>query len=227
MPFFYTIVGGEISVPSNPSPAIVCNEWMDMIQSGLLSIGEPCSPYTVTKYVSKGGLITKETFEVSGRKISMHELRQRLLNKQEEFMRLHTDHDLAQMGSDELLAILRASNYPLKEREGAFSRDDMQKIIANQQRQRSLAVWHDHAAILNNGLIMITVHVLYDKAVFLTNEEYYSKSGKRVNVQCHVEQPEMYMLVLGSSSVEDQAAVIPDRVECLSELSTPISTTNG
>ena len=33
---------------------------------------------------------------------------------------------------------------------------------------------------------MIIVHVLYDKAVFLTNEEYYSKSGKRVNVQCHI-----------------------------------------
>ena len=47
----------------------------------------------------------------------MHELRQRLLNKQEEFMRLHMDHDLAQMGSDELLAILRASDYPLRERE--------------------------------------------------------------------------------------------------------------
>ena len=133
MTFFYTIVGGEISVPTNPSPAIVCNEWMDMIQSGLLSIGEPCSPYTVTKFVSKGGLITKETFEVSGRKISMHELRQKVLKKQEEFMRLHTDQDLAQMGSDELLAILRASDYPVRDREGAFSRDEMQKIIANQQ----------------------------------------------------------------------------------------------
>ena len=38
----------------------------------------------------------------------------------------------------------------------------------------------------------------------------------RVNIQCEVEQPEIYLLVLGSSSVEDQAAVIPDRAECLS-----------
>ena len=74
---------------------------------------------------------------------------------------------------------------------------------------------------------MITVHVVYDKAVFITNEEYHHKTGKRANVQCQVEQPEIYMLVLGSSSVEDQAAVIPDRIECLSDLANPVVTTNG
>ena len=74
---------------------------------------------------------------------------------------------------------------------------------------------------------MITVHVVYDKAVFITNEEYHHKTGKRANVQCQVEQPEIYMLVLGSSSVEDQAAVIPDRIECLSDLANPVVTING
>ena len=103
----------------------------------------------------------------------------------------------------------------------------MQKIITNLQRQRSLAVRHDHSTILNNGLIMIKVHVVYDKAVFLTNEEYYRKTGKRANIQCQVEQPEIYMLVLGSSSVEDQAAIIPDRIECLSDLANPVVATNG
>ena len=74
---------------------------------------------------------------------------------------------------------------------------------------RSGHIWHDHSTILNNGLIMITVHVIYDKVVFLTNEEYHHKTGKRANVQYQMEQPETYMLVLGSSSVEDQAAIIP------------------
>lgn len=216
--YFY-ISGGEISVPSNPAPAIVRNEWMHMVHSGVLCIGEPCSPYTVTKYVSKNGLITRERFEVSGRKISLYDLRQRVLQKQEEFMHLQTDQELAQLGADELLAILHASNYPVRE---TLTNDQMQKIITNQQRQRSLAVWHDHSTILNNGLIMITVHVVYDKAVFLTNEEYHHKTGKRANVQCQVEQPEIYMLVLGSSSVEDQAAVIADRIECLSDLANPV-----
>ena len=74
---------------------------------------------------------------------------------------------------------------------------------------------------------MITVHVIYDKAVFLKNEEYHHKTGKCANVQCQVEQPEINMLVLGSSSVEDQATIIPDRLECLSDLVNPVITTNG
>ena len=81
---------------------------MDMVHSGVLCIGEPCSPYTVTKYVSKSGLITRERFEVSGRKISLYDLRQRVLQKQEEFMHLQTDQELAQLGADKLLAILHA-----------------------------------------------------------------------------------------------------------------------
>ena len=189
-------------------------------------MGEPCSPYTLTRYVSKAGLMTRERFEVSGRKISLHELRQRVLKKQEEFKRLQVNQELAQMGADELQKILRATNYPVRETED-LSTDQMQKIIANQQRQRSLAIWHDHSTILNNGLIMITIHVVYDKEVFLINEEYHHKTGKCTNVQRQVEQPEIYMLVLGSSSVEDQAAVIPDRLECVSDLANPVITTNG
>ena len=112
----------------------------------------------------------------------MHKIRQRLLKKQEEFMHLKTDQELANMGDDDLLTILRASDYPVRERGGDLSHNEMLTIIANQQRQRSLVVWHDHATILNNGLIMITVHVVYDKAMFLTNEEYYNRTGKIANV---------------------------------------------
>ena len=88
-------------------------------------------------------------------------------------------------------------------------------------------MWHDHATILRNGFIMVTLHIVYDAAVFFTNKEYFNKTCKRLNVQCEVEQPEIYRLDLGSSSVEDQAAVIPDQAECFSDLSTPVVTTNG
>ena len=74
---------------------------------------------------------------------------------------------------------------------------------------------------------MVTVHTLYDMAVYLTNSEYYSVTGKKVNVQAEVEQPEVYMLVKSSSSIDDQAAVISDRRECLRDLSTTVTTSNG
>ncbi len=139
-------------------------------------------------------------------------------------MRLQTNEELAQKGIDELATILRSTNpcTPLH-----LSSNEMQHTIISQQRQRSLAMWHDHATILRNGFIMVTLHIVYDEAVFFTNEEYFDKTGKRLNVQCEVEQPEIYLLVLGSSSVEDQATVIPDRVDCLFDLSTPVVMTNS
>ena len=58
---------------------------------------------------------------------------------------------------------------------------------------------------------MITVHTLYDPAVFLTDSEYRAQNQF---VQSEVEQPEIYMLSPASTSVEDQAALTGDRVEC-------------
>ena len=47
-------------------------------------------------------------------------------------------------------------------------------------------------------------------------------------IQSEVEQPEIYnMLSLGSSSVEDEAALVGDRVECLADLSFPLDTEDG
>ena len=37
---------------------------------------------------------------------------------------------------------------------------------------------------------MVTLHVVYDEAVFFTSDEYFDKTGLRVNVQCEVGQPE-------------------------------------
>lgn len=48
-----------------------------------------------------------------------------------------------------------------------------------------------------------------------------------VCVQSEVEQPEIYLFSPGGSSVEDQAAIIGDRLECLSDLSTPVTSTRG
>lgn len=48
-----------------------------------------------------------------------------------------------------------------------------------------------------------------------------------ISVQSQVEQPEIYLLSAGTSTVEDQAALIADRFDCLSDLSTPIETKDG
>ena len=48
-----------------------------------------------------------------------------------------------------------------------------------------------------------------------------------MNVQAEVEQPEIHLLALCSSSVEDQTRLIGERLSCLLELSEPVKTDTG
>ena len=78
------------------------------------------------------------------------------------------------------------------------------------------------------GFVMVTVHILYDPVVFYTDNEYQELNpGADVNIQAEVEQPEIHLLAFGSSSVEDQAALIKDRLSCLLELPEPVKTETG
>lgn len=102
--------------------------------------------------------------------------------------------------------------------------DDLLKSL---QRTRHLALWHDHSTILGAGYILMTIHVLYDSAVFLTTDEYKRKTGETINVQAIIEEPELYILCLSSSSPSDQLATISDRLDCLTDLQTPVKTSTG
>lgn len=68
---------------------------------------------------------------------------------------------------------------------------------------------------------MVTVHTVYDPAVYLTGDL------RTTSIQTIVEQPHLYLIALNSSSVEDQAAIIPDRVSCLPDLNDPVVTESG
>ena len=60
-----------------------------LVQSGELTIGEPCTPYVVTKCnLNAEGKIEVTPSEICGCKIPLLELRQKLLNKQLKCMRI-------------------------------------------------------------------------------------------------------------------------------------------
>ena len=75
----------------------------------------------------------------------------------------------------------------------------------------------------------MTIHTLYDPAVFMTIEEYESSTGMKCakSIQDIIEQPELYVLCMSSSSLTDQLATIADRLDCLPDLEQPIMTTNN
>ncbi len=79
--------GLAISIPSNPPPRSIEAEIQEMISSGRFSLGEECAPYKITRYVYENGQLTPYTF-VQARKVPLKQIRERLLNKHLQYMRL-------------------------------------------------------------------------------------------------------------------------------------------
>ena len=85
------LLGGEVSAAQNPPPNVFQQQWKAMVDSGQLSLGIPCAPFTLVHYSTKNGQLEKNEVVVTGRKFPLSELREKLLKKQEKYMRLHTD----------------------------------------------------------------------------------------------------------------------------------------
>ena len=71
----------------------------------------------------------------------------------------------------------------------------------------------------------MTVKVYYDPAVFKTEAEL--KTQGIHDVQAYIEEPEIYIIAMSSSSIENQAALISNRLSCISEMKETVSTKNN
>ena len=187
----------------------------EMIETGVIQLGEPVAPYTLQRFkVSNTGELVTYNVVIEGRKTPLIDIRNYML-QQEQYMHLLTDSDIASMTEDDMRALLKRNHMTTE----LTNKKDMQQCIAIMQRNRMLVCWHDHAKILGTGYLLITINTVYDTAQFMTEQEYKVKTGKDVsNIQAIVEKPHIYIIAAGSSSAEDQAAVIPDRTECLHDL---------
>ena len=124
-------------------------------------------------------------------------------------MKLWSDDVIESMDRDELVHTLKMVHEPLL---GTETLHVLQTTLKCAQHTRHLVFWHDHVSILSKGYLLVTVSVLYDPLVHLTEEEYKQRAGKTVdNIQEIIEQPQIHLLALGGSSLEDQLALIGDR----------------
>ena len=58
--------GKDISVPSHLTPEQIKEDWLQMIQTGELTLGEQCHPCTIQKYHTSNGNVTKTETTVYG-----------------------------------------------------------------------------------------------------------------------------------------------------------------
>ena len=216
------MLGGEISVPCHKTASMIKSEWTDMIRSGQLTLGEPCAPYTLTKYSVVGGKVERSESVIYGHKVPLVYIRKKLLQKYEAYMRLHTNVELQNMSRSELTHTQNIANVVF---DTNAEDQQLRVFICKLERTHTLAIWHDHSTLLGKGDVMITVTNIYDRAVFKTTSEL---EGSHIeSVQALVEQPELHMLAVCSSTVEDKAALIGDRNSCRRELSTPLYDSRG
>ena len=194
-----------------------------MIENGELSLGVPCAPFQITSFTVAEGQVQKKHTVVTGRKFPLKEIRKKTLAQQEKFMRLYTDEEINTMADKELALILTQMNVKTDDD------SDKREALRHSQRRRGIDIWHDHGTVLGLGVVMITAHILYDPAVFYTQAEIDAKQGlpAHTNIQATVENPIIHILAACSSSVDDQAAIVQDRVDCLPELADPLKTSGG
>ena len=195
-----------------------------MVASGELSLGVPCIPFRLVKFSTKNGELIRQEIQVEGRKFPLSEIRKKkLLQKNKRYMRLNTDDEI-KMTLPELHSLAAKFQQPITPN---MVIEELRSIIKTYQRTRTLVFWHDHGTILGLGSILMTIHVVYDTATFNTQAEFAQKFSSSENVQSMVERPEIYMFAAGSSSAEDQAALLQNRIDCLPNLSSPIAASTG
>ena len=135
-------------------------------------------------------------------------------------MRLTPDDVIDTMSQEDLVKCISQFEIVI-ETDVSFLRERLKAL----ERTRHLVLWHDHSSVLSRGYILITLNVIYDDAVF--DAGLYDENKHKMSLQEYVEQPEMYLVCLSSSSIDDQAALIADRLDCLFSLSHPVASSNG
>ena len=90
-----------------------------------------------------------------------------MLAHHEKYMRLLSDADIRQLTEDDIITQLRKHEINI---EANTDLAWLQNVLSQTQRTRHLVLWHDHATVLGSGYILVTVHVLYDEAVYLSDQ---------------------------------------------------------
>ena len=217
--------GNEISVPAMPTVLSIKGDIKMLLDSGTITLGEPCSPFTVIRTSVIDGSLKNASSEVYGRKIPLLDLRQALLEKQEKFMHVMSNEEIYSLSLEEVEEKLRS----YAEIHASTGIVDQYLLLKKLQRSRTLVLWHDHSMIVGSGYLLMTIHALYDPAVYLSTAEYERKSGRKCarSVQEIVEEPELYMLCMSSSSLSDQLSTISDRLDCFLDLSKPVNSSKN
>ena len=169
------------------------------------------------------GQVVESEFEVEGRKHSLLDIRKKILEQSSEFMLEKSDEQYHEMSESDIIDSLKAIGEYNEDKDISCLRQKLIRI----ERTRHFKTWHDLSTVSNHSHLVFMVTLLYDPAVYYTNEEFKIKTKQEVDVQAKVEVPQVHIIARSSSADSEQLAYIETRTECLCKLTDPISTECG
>ena len=154
--------GGEITYPTHLTVAAQKNQLLAKIESGEIMIGELITPIIFTKFIADKTtkIITETTVTLHGRRISLTDIRTKLLKDQEQLgvVRLSNPSDDENLSEDEVENAIIVRKISLDATHTTITKlEQLQKA----KQVRYLKVWHDHGPIAGIGHFMVLVSAIY------------------------------------------------------------------
>lgn len=170
-------------------------------------------------------MINETTITMYGRRISLHDIREKLLKDHEELgiLRLINPSEDKNLSDSEIDSALVTRHISFDTNDSIARK---RELLQAAQHCRHFKIWHDHAAIAGRGHFMVLVSCLYDPA-FYYNPQELAKKGNNVDVISIVEKPEIHLLAQNGSSDSEQMLYNEPRSESLIDIDVPISTSSN
>ena len=215
----------HISVPKEPTKGEILVDLKQKIKDGIYNIGHLIVPQRFEKLTFNGFEIEKEFVITEGRKIDLFDIRKKLLKKHEKYMRIRTDDDFDKLERKSVIHQLNAIN-ELNPNYKDLETVNLLTTLKMYERTRNIMTWHDGSPLGGHSYLLFMVAVMYDSAVFLTDQEYQEKSSISINVQSIIEKPQLYILARCPSN-EQQILYSEERMLDISMLTSPIISSNS
>lgn len=171
-------------------------------------IGERIAPKVIrTNKIDENGKLIDKEIAVYGRMIPILKILEAMKIHHRDYERTTPTDTLTQDDLRKIFLQLAEEMPDFEEK----SKEKLQKM----EKNRHLKIWHDHSEILNHSYFTVMISTLYDKAAFITNEEYLKRFPERppVDVQGKVERPYLYIIGQSSSSDIDQLSYMQTRIK--------------
>ena len=159
--------GGEISLPTATIKEV--NETIKQrVKDGSYSVSELIKKQYSKVTLTQDGQFETDFFHVEGRKIPLHDIRQKLLTKQElGLLRAKQQSEYDVMPIEDVKSRLATLN----ELNSTATEQELRARLQTLETTRYLTCWSDHSTIAGHTYVLYTYICLYDLAVFYIKDE--------------------------------------------------------